>query len=271
MLWCTNVVVHNALPREIYDSLQQRRPTPEQILHGRPWQQNSRYDLRAHQLLTLAERREIDPLIGAFVDYHTSPTWWNELVNLFGRSIERLYPDLRGRFNGNGLSTARTGIRFRQQNDVDLECQFGLNTPVTRTSRVRGPHVDDPVELIAGLFYMRLPGDDSKGGELQLYARRKKKIAFSVMAETDNASVSLVKTVPYEQNTFVAFVNHIDSLHGVAPRSPTSYPRLLVNIAVELRRPLFELPFTPVARVRRTIGRAALQSQLIRVFRPSRH
>lgn len=257
-----HLVIRNALPLPLYQSLQRLRPTPEQIINGRSLHQNSRYDLNADQLFDLAERSEIDPLIKSFVDYHTSPAWWNELVDVFGPSIERFYPDLHRQFRGNSLRTALTGVRFRQKDDLDLECQIGLNTPVTKVSRVRGPHVDDPVELIAGLFYMRLPDDTSDGGALQIFARNSRGLKFSTMAETSDACVDLVKTIPYEQNTFVAFLNHVDSLHGVTPRSLTPYPRLLVNIVVEVRRPLFALPLTRLAKMRKTLGRSHLYSQL---------
>jgi hypothetical protein len=51
-----------------------------------------------------------------------------------------------------------------------------------------------------------------------------------------------VKTVPYEPNLFVAFINHIDSLHSVTPRAITRHSRLLVSLAAELRFPLFRQP-----------------------------
>ena len=55
--------------------------------------------------------------------------------------------------------------------EVLLDAQVCVNTPVLRAaSSVRGPHVDKPNKLFAGLYYLRPPGDTTTvGGELQLY------------------------------------------------------------------------------------------------------
>jgi hypothetical protein len=53
--------------------------------------------------------------------------------------------------------------------DFVSDCQPGINTPVEYLSSVRGPHVDNPVELIGGLFYLRDEDDKSEGGDLLIY------------------------------------------------------------------------------------------------------
>lgn len=46
--------------------------------------------------------------------------------------------------------------------------QVAINTPVRARSAVRGPHLDGPGELWAGLLYLRHEADQaSTGGELQ--------------------------------------------------------------------------------------------------------
>jgi hypothetical protein len=46
-------------------------------------------------------------------------------------------------------------------------------------------------------------------------------------------NLAVVNTVPYTKNTLVMFINTNYSIHGVSPRSPSPYPRRLVNIIGE--------------------------------------
>jgi hypothetical protein len=48
-----------------------------------------------------------------------------------------------------------------------MDCQVGMNSPVSRKSSVRGPHHDTPGEVYAGLLYFRDAKDKSTGGDLQ--------------------------------------------------------------------------------------------------------
>jgi hypothetical protein len=51
---------------------------------------------------------------------------------------------------------------------VAIDCSIGINTPVKeKGTTVRGPHHDDPMELWAGLLYMRHDKDISTGGDLE--------------------------------------------------------------------------------------------------------
>src|SRR3546814_18222217 len=71
------------------------------------------------------------PVWREFIEFHTSQAFWQQVVDLFGREDDG----------------AKAGVRFRDRADVVLDCQIGVNTPVLERSRVRGPHVDNPVEI----------------------------------------------------------------------------------------------------------------------------
>lgn len=52
-----------------------------------------------------------------------------------------------------------------------MDCQVAMNAPVKTKSAVRGPHVDGPAEMWAGLLYFRHSTDStSHGGDLQVCA-----------------------------------------------------------------------------------------------------
>jgi hypothetical protein len=52
-------------------------------------------------------------------------------------------------------NTSHVGVRFKESDEVLLDCQIAINTPVRKRSTVRGAHVDQPDEIYAGLLYFR--------------------------------------------------------------------------------------------------------------------
>lgn len=59
------------------------------------------------------------------------------------------------------------------------------------------------------------------------------------MASVDD--IELVKTVPYERNTLVLFLNSLSSVHGVTIRQPSDRPRCFVNLVTQTSGVLFDL------------------------------
>lgn len=229
------LVIENALPDALYTALAQTRPSPQKILKGRDPGNNLRMDLHASETL---DDPEIHPLWRDFVAYHTSHDFWTDCLGVFGEAVQLLYPQLE--FD-KPLRDATTGVRFRDQADIHMDCNIGVNTPVTAPGRVRGPHLDNPVELIAGLLYMRPPEDEVEGGELDV-CRLREPYRMHGKAEIDDKYVEVVGTVPYQANTLVMFVNSAVSIHSVRPRPVNPHHRLLVNFAMEVNKPLFSLP-----------------------------
>ena len=127
-----------------------------------------------------------------------------------------------------------------------------LPTRINRYTVLRGPHVDNPVELYAGLLYFRSDHDTSTGGDLELFRFKNRSFAFQGKAEIDEDQVEKIDTIKYEQNTLAFFINSLSSLHGVTARSVTQVPRRYINIIGELPSlQLFKLPRSFLDRLRR--------------------
>lgn len=197
---------------------------------------------------------------------HVSQSFLDRALQLFGDHISAAYPSFEQQFRP--LGSLKAGIRRQQTfDDVDvlLDAQISLNTPVTgEATSVRRGHVDASNKLFVGLLYLRHPDDDSTGGDLELYRYATDRPVFEgseSWTAIDDSQLELAKTVPYGRGTLVFFLNRKDALHGVTPRSPTSTPRLFMNLVAEVRRPLFEVPLaTPSrrsfrSRVRGRLGR----------------
>jgi hypothetical protein len=98
------------------------------------------------------------------------------------------------------------------------------------------------VALYAGLFYMRDDHDDSEGGDLELYRFNAGAPAFEAGSRrVPDERVTRCRTIRYASNTLVFFLHSPHALHGVSPRSPTTFPRRHVNLVGELAVPVFDL------------------------------
>lgn len=234
-------VSHQALPPRLYEDLFDTRPSMTTILGNtalRPGrelhQQNIRVDIQAFNALKMTMGDAWKP----FITYHTSQDFWLDILDVFEGAIKSLYPDLENKL-GKNLRDADVGVRFTGKHDIELDCQVGLNTPTTKVSRVRGPHVDNPKELFASLLYMRDPKDFSEGGDLYVYEVDEGPY-FRKGTEIYDQCVTQTKIgMPYEANYYFAFINGLHSVHGVTPRQITSFPRLMCNFIAEVNFPLF--------------------------------
>ena len=177
-----------------------------------------------------------------FMEHHCSAKFYREVIDLIGNNIRVKYPDLEDRF-GKPLEDFTVAWRKTDNTaDIQVDCQFAMNTPVQIPSRVRGVHVDNPKKLYNALLYMRLDEDETTGGNLGIY-QFKGQPQFDGVQVPDGA-VDHVDTINYKANSVVLLLNSSESLHGVTVRDVTPHPRRYINFLAEVRDPLFDLqPF----------------------------
>jgi hypothetical protein len=115
------------------------------------------------------------------------------------------------------------------------DCQFVVHEPVDQTGTSRTPHVDNPVEIYAGLLYMRPRVDNSSGGNFSIHKTTGPitEVNKSLGRQIDDSLHSPVKQVPYQRNTFCMFLNVKDSVHSVTPRLQPEHRRRSINIIGE--------------------------------------
>ena len=232
-----HLLLHDALPQDLYDELAAGFPGLDYVAGA---------DAGRSNLATLSGADVVlgDPQISSawqnFFRYHLSGAFFREFVELWAPTIEQQYPDLVENF-GKPLDQFDVGVRARgrtdsQQNllhDIVLDCVFGMNTPVTEPSRVRGPHIDIPHKLFSSLLYFREPDDDSEGGEYQLFRMKRRIYPQSMRKKIPLRFVEAQINVPYRANTLIVWLNGARSVHAVSPRSITPFPRRYVAITGE--------------------------------------
>ena len=154
-----------------------------------------------------------------------------DIVEIFYDDLIKYYPKII--FTDKKLENC--GVRNQKnikKSDFVLDCQPGINTKVKKKNSVRGPHIDNPHEIIGGLFYLS-DEFDYDGGDLEIFESNKK-ILFHQKAEVFNLNdLKHFKTIKYQRNNVFFFINSIKSIHSVTERNETNYFRKLTNIIVE--------------------------------------
>lgn len=247
-----HVVVKNCLPEEVYVQLALTYPDYWQIMEIRnsdPYASNIRLDLSQNEILS-GRVPNISSVWKQFVKYHSSQKFYYEVVKIFGESM-RSYLGHHEKRLKKSFSSCKTAVRdsrkVRKDCDISLGVNIGINTPSKfGGSSVRREHLDRNREIYAGLLYFREEKDKSSGGALEILSCRKKrckklpnskrnfirrKIGWDVEYNPSDLQTSV--RVPYEENTFVFFLNGPLSFHKVTERTETTFPRRLVNIIAD--------------------------------------
>jgi hypothetical protein len=237
-----HIVIREALPADLYVRLEATFPTREILESGRPLAAAGRY---AYSAASVARDKRIDAAWRSFFAYHASDAFFQEVVKLFGATIRRDHPDLEERL-GRKLTQLRTNVRSQTTRaDAALDVQFVYNSASPVPGRIIGPHLDRPVALYAGLFYLRHPQDHSTGGDLELWRFKGGRRVFQARRSVAEENAERVRTIGYESNTLVLFPHSADALHAVSERSPSVHPRRHVNLIAEFAESIYHLKEGP--------------------------
>ena len=164
-----------------------------------------------------------------FVSHHTSQAFYDEVIHVFGDFIPKTLHD------------AEVGMRGRTKKAGQMDCQFVENPSSKTDYRTQVPHLDNPCELYAGMWYFRDP-DDKAGGEFVLYPRKEPIKVGDVEGHKRvlKSKIMPVLCIPYTNDVFIMFLNGPQAIHG-ASRQASEFPRRYINVICDFRRPLFDI------------------------------
>lgn len=226
-----HLVIKNALDEDIYSQLEAAYPSDEVIRSAKHVSQ--RDQLQAYEGLT---HPGVAPIWRSFMRWHVSQAFYRQLARLFTPWVRQLYPWLEEE-KGYAMNAFTAGVRDPLASslpDVCLDCQPGLNVISREPVSFRTAHLDAHNKLFTGLFYMRIPGDDSTGGDLMLQRVKQPPPVFDTPTTIPEDQLETVQSVEYGRNTVVFFMNSPVSVHSVSVRSGTTIPRRLVNLVAGL-------------------------------------
>lgn len=233
-------IIDNALPENLYKELNDTFPTYQKIIESNrglnEYKENTAYRYDASRSLN---DPDINTIWKEFIKYHTSYEFTSDLYDIFLESIKKIYKVDKDKLPNN----TNTGLRFRDSALFSTDCQFVINTPTSGDTSVIPPHLDNPKEFYAALFYMRDPEDDSLGGSLTTH-KFIGSPSFYGKARVKEEKVNLIEEIEYKENRLAVFLNTPLSIHGVTKRSKTNFYRKYINIIGEFNYELFNFrPF----------------------------
>ncbi len=232
-----HLVIEDALPAEVFAELAANFPRFEWIA-GAEANDNNKACLKA--AADVLGNPAIAPIWQEFFTYHLSRAFFQQVVEIWGETIERTHPGVAANF-GKPLADFVVGTRAagkatseaNKETDIVLDCVFGVNTPVRRVTPVRGPHIDNPVKLFSSLLYFRTADDDSQGGEHQMFHLRNRMYPQRRLKKIPERYVEADIRIPYRANSLLFWLNSALSIHGVTPRGVTPVPRRYVSVTGE--------------------------------------
>lgn len=238
-----HIIRSPAVSPDYYRNLAAAFPEPAVILGRRDGKMNNAAArlpfIRVHDNSGIAE------IWRDFFDYHTSEMFWRDILANFATYFHQRFP-MAETLAGKAFADWRIAPRGGDKSaDAWIDCQFVINTAVTKESSVKTVHVDKRNTMLSGLFYLRDDRDEIAGGDLCLYKWRRDP-RFLKHRMILSADLEHVRTIKYDANLFVGFVNDSFAAHAVSPRGMTSIPRRYINLIVETKADLFDLP--PVSR-----------------------
>ena len=239
-----HVIIKDALPPDLYQALDDS--FPEEFLNG---SSPSVVDDRGHTRRYLSDlvlsENLVSPNWMAFFAYHISRDFYRYVTNeILDEAIQAYYPEQAAAIQRTPPVPRKVVAQAHPQTPIIADCQFVMNNPLGAEQTSRTPHLDNPVEIYAALFYMKRRDDRSDGGGLQLYqARQSGTPRLQCKREAVAEDVALHTTCPYGPNTVVLFLNCRHAIHGVAAMSEQHTVRRSINIIGEYGdgRRLFKL------------------------------
>lgn len=228
-----HVAIADAIDPELCRQLIDEFPPLRTVTGGAEPVPLERYSYSARRVF---QDPQVSELWRNFIAAHTSQEFLDQVVRVFQPALQTRNPDYAGRPLTAGLREVDKHADF----DVLLDAQICINGPGPSEGEIKLPHVDRRQVLFAGLFYLRIPNDDSTGGDLEIFRFSTPTPAGFRDQYVDREYVEVVKTVPYRSNMLVLFLNGIDSVHGVTPRSAASEPRCFMNLVGEVVRHQFD-------------------------------
>ena len=236
-----HVIIEEALPWNLYEELENTFPE-EQLMNTIPFDNGICYRMKSDKLVHPTFQPEI---WRKFSEYHTSAEWFMEIYELFKPwlstqpKITKLLENIKNHVCARPWADFKESKMQGRKINLLTDCQVVMHKPITeKTSRT--PHIDNPLEIFAGLLYMPYKNDTSTGGNFQLHTVKNDIIRVIMKGgrEIYPEDVGPVHTtVPYKRNTFVMFLNiNSNTVHSVSIRNnPTMYRRS-VNIIAEFRK-----------------------------------
>lgn len=245
-----HVVIKNAIDPALADRLLSEYPSTEYLGKGRQGltkegKMPNNIKLRYHSIDILYDVA-LSLLWKEFTQRHLSGDFFMEYLRIFKDDLCQLYPHLTSFLDS--ITPEDVGVQHVDtyaDKKILLNAEICADTPVRKVSSVRSLHLDHPNKLGVALLYLKGKDDVSVGGQFEVYRHRIDKPFVTNhirnVKERYLGDFEKIRSVAYEHNTLLIFLNSSRSFHGVSPRQVTPHVRRVFDIAFGINFPLFDI------------------------------
>ncbi|CAG8999861.1 MAG: hypothetical protein CENE_01844 [Candidatus Celerinatantimonas neptuna] len=248
-----HVIKKNLFPEPIISELVATKPSWAHLekIHG-PLNGRWRY---GHTPKHFIDDPETSQIWLDFLATNSSPEFYRRYIQLFGSLAVEYSPNYRDYVDVHldsdfGLDGYDTTVEKKVVLDGGFIC-YPCN-PNNNVRFYRGPHLDRPFKLYAGLLYIKEEGDTAKGGGLGIYKFKdasikiseedtKRHETFGDLYDFEMNEMIEVDRLEYETNTFIFYPQNAYALHGVLERERSNHIRSIAFISADVAKPHYRL------------------------------
>ena len=231
-----HIYIENCLPESIY--LELSNSWPDFVFKDKLPDANSHESTFRVNAESVLKTAGIKNIWKDFFELHTSSSFFLRILDLFGEFFDEEKFKIPNKFlSPTSLRKSSKPFYSRVfQKPFVTDCQFVKNLPLSENETFRAPHLDNPIEIYAGLLYFKDIKDNSSGGDLSLFSLKEEKKINTLKKGDRSINPSLIKlerTYNYDSNSLVLLPNLENSFHGVTPRKKALEDRKSINSIAE--------------------------------------
>lgn len=247
-----HIIVRNVLDKEFADHILQCFPSINQVDQKSVKLSDLSIDEYPENKIFCAYGKDLvkDPTFDAkvkeFFQIHASYEFFQSVVDLFEDYLRIDAPALLDYTRS--IKNSEVGFiheDYEKEKRLIIDGGFCLGTPSRTQGLKLSIHLDNPKKVFGALLYLKHPDDQTSGGEFNMYSAPQKNIEVNpkmvVKPEYLGAfQNALVKSLPYEHNTLLIFLNSDKAFHAVAPRYDAKHWRFTVNLAFNIDKSMLD-------------------------------
>lgn len=232
-----HIVIENCLPEKIYNQIDANYPDFNILddlvkITGR---------LSSLKFIDIMNNKNlnIDSVFYDFFNYHSSHKFLFKLIKIFNSEINSLNVNNKLIHELSQFKNPKDLIKSNKIDAITTKTpSININYSPLNSNAIRSVHLDRSQNIFGCLFYLKDDKDIDNGGDLELYSWKYSSDFYKKLYFTDPLDfkhVSFNKTIKYDRNKIVIFINSMDSLHLATNRKENSPIRRHLYVSADLK------------------------------------
>lgn len=232
-----HIVIENCLPEKIYNQIESNYPDFNML----DYLLKKTGNLSSLKFIDIMnkENLKIDSIFYDFFNYHASHKFFSKLIKIFNAEINNKNITNKLIYELSQIKNSEDLIKSDKIDAITNKTpSININYPPLNSNAIRSVHLDRSQNIIGCLFYVKDKKDINNGGDLELYSWKYTSDFYKKLYFTDPLDfkhVSFNKTIKYDRNKIVIFINSMDSLHLATSRKEKSPIRKHLYLSADLK------------------------------------